>query len=316
MRLEPIRKLTLERPPARGLPAFLSAASGLVHAGQHLYVIGDDLHHLGVFRANSAAPGSLVRLFPGAVAAGQKARKKRKRDLESIALLPAFPGYPHGALLALGSGSRKKRSAGAIVALDARQAVVGDPMLIDLAPLYAPLAREFGDLNIEGAFVTGHHVALLQRGVGGEARNARARVRLAPLLEAIATGRPPPSSAVQDVTDYELGKIDGIPLAFTDGATMRGGAFAFTAAAEETGDAYADGHCAGSAIGIIAGDDTLRALWRLTPPLKVEGIAVMETHREIALRVVTDADDPAIPAQLLGVTLRDPHLPRRAPSTR
>jgi hypothetical protein len=124
------------------------------------------------------------------------------------------------------------------------------------------------------------------------------------LLVAIAVGRPPPSSAVQDVTDYELGKIDGVPLGFTDGATMRGGAITFTAVAEETGDAYVDGQCAGSAIGIIGGNDTLRALWPLTPPLKVEGIAVMETDREVALRVVTDADDPTIPAQLLGTTLR------------
>lgn len=302
-RLEPVRSLTLDRTPAPG-PAFLSAASGLMHTGCYLYVIADDLHHLGVYRAGSCTPGSLVRLFPGAVAAGRKERKKRKPDLESVALLPAFTGYPHGALLALGSGSRRQRRTGAIAALDAGHRVAGAPMLIDLASLYAPLEREFSDLNIEGAFVAGGYLALMQRGHAGDARNARVRVKLAALLEAIANGGPPPRSAVHDVTDYALGFIDRVPLGFTDGAAMRGGAFAFTAVAENTDDAYADGHCAGSAIGIIGGDDTVRALWRLTPPLKLEGIAVDERRHVLHIQVVTDADDPETPGQLLGATLR------------
>lgn len=305
-RLEPFRKLTLARSPAPGLPAFLSAASGLVHAAKYLYVIGDDLHHLGVFRAGGRKPGSLVRLFSGTVPADVKTRKKQKPDLESVVLLPAFPGYPHGALLALGSGSRSRRCVGALLALDVDCAVAGGPKLVDLAKLYAPLEHEFGELNIEGAFVADAHVALLQRGVAGEARNARIRVRLDPLLDALASGHAPPASAVHDATDYELPRIDGIPLGFTDGAAMRGGAFAFTAVAENTGDAYADGSCAGSAIGIIGGDDSVRALWRLTPPLKVEGIAVTERRSGLFVCVVTDADDPKTPAQLLAARLRRP----------
>ena len=167
-RLEPVRLLTLKRAPAPGLHAFLSAASGLVRAGKFLYVIGDDLHHLGAFRAGSHAPGTLVRLFAGTVSADKKERKKQKPDLESLALLPAFAGYPHGALLALGSGSRRRRRAGAVVALDAHHGVTGTPLLVDLRALYAPLAREFGDLNIEGAFVAGDCLALLQRGLDDE----------------------------------------------------------------------------------------------------------------------------------------------------
>lgn len=305
-RLEPVRKLTLERAPGPGLPAFLSAASGLVHAGQYLYVIGDDLHHLGVFRAGGRKPGTLVRLIPGTVPADKKARKKRKSDLESVALLPAFPGYPHGALLALGSGSRSRRCVGVLLALDGDCGVAGGPKLVDLAPLYAPLEREFGELNIEGAFVADAHLALLQRGLAGDARNARIRVRLEPLLDALASGHAPPARAVHDAIDYKLPRIDGIPLGFTDGAAMRGGAFAFTAVAENTDDAYADGPCAGSAIGVIGGDDSVRALWRLTPPLKVEGIAVTERRSEIVVCVVTDADDPKTPARLLAASVRRP----------
>lgn len=303
-RLESIRTLTLARAPAPGLPRFLSAASGLVHAGGHWYVIGDDLHHVGVFPDRGRARGQLVRLFPGSVPAGAKKRKKRKPDLETLVLLPPFAGHPHGALLALGSGSRPKRRTGALIALDARRGVIGSPMLVDLSALYAPLEREFAELNIEGAFVAGDHLALLQRGHAGDPRNARIRLKLTTIVEALAAGVPLPGRAVHDVTDYDLPALDGVALCFTDGAALSDGGFAFTAVAENTDDSYEDGACAGSAIGFVGRDDRLQALWRLAPPLKVEGIAVREHLRRVDLHVVTDADDPKTPAQLLAATLR------------
>ena len=302
-RLVPLRTLTLDERPARGLPAFLSAASGLVRAGPYSYVIGDDLRHLGVFRSGRRRPGTLIRLFQGAVPADKKVRKRLKRDLESLALLPPFAGYPHGALLALGSGSRRRRCAGALVALDAQRRVTGKPALVDLAALYSPLEREFGEVNIEGAFVDGPYLALLQRGVAPKPRSARVRVKLTSLLGAFVADEAPPSKAVHDVTDYELGRIEGVPLGFTDGAALRGGGFAFTAVAERTHDAYADGPCVGSAIGIIGRDDRLRRQWRLSPPLKVEGIAVEARRGKLRVLVVTDADDPKVPARLLSASL-------------
>lgn len=302
-RLRPIRSLTLDARPAPRLPRFVSAASGLVPAGPYLYVIGDDLKHLAVFPAEGRRPGSLVRLFAGTIPAGKKRRKKLKRDVESLAWLPPFSGFPHGALLALGSGSRRRRCSGALVGLDAQQQVTGKPALVDLAGLYAPLEREFGELNIEGAFVAGSYLALLQRGLAPKPRSARVRVKLASLLQAFMDDRPPPGAAVHDVTDFELGTVKGVALGFTDGTALRGGGFAFTAVAEATDGAYEDAACAGSAIGIIARDDKLRNLWRLEPPLKVEGIAVEQDSRGIRVMVVTDADDPKVPARLLATRL-------------
>jgi hypothetical protein len=302
-RLRPIRTLTLDTAAAPGMAAFVSAASGLVRAGPHLYVIADDLQHLARFPASHAGPGSLVRLFHGTVPADDKARKKVKRDLESLVVLAPFAGYPHGALLALGSGSRPRRRMGAVVALDAHGRVASKAARVDLAALYAPIEREFGELNVEGAFVCGGYLALLQRGGQGEPRNARIRVKLPHLLQAIVSRRPLPASALHDIVDYPLPAIDGIPLGFTDGAALRGGGFAFTAVAENTQDAYADGACAGSAIGIIGANDKLRSLWRLAPPLKVEGIAVEETRTSLRIQAVTDADDPKVPARLLAVTI-------------
>jgi hypothetical protein len=303
-RLRPLRSLTLDARPAPRLPLFVSAASALVPAGPYLYVIGDDLKHLAVFPVDSRQPGSLVRLFAGTVPAKKKRRKKLKRDLESLAWLPPFAGFPHGALLALGSGARRRRCSGALVALDARQQVTGKPALVDLARLYAPLEREFGELNIEGAFVSGPHLALLQRGLAPKPRSARVRVKLATLLEALIADRPPTAAALHDITDFELGAIEGVALGFTDGAAMRRGAFAFTAVAEATDGAYDDAACVGSAIGVIGPDDKLRNLWRLKPSLKVEGIAVEERSRAIRVLVVTDADDPKTPARLLAASLR------------
>ena len=128
--------------------------------------------------------------------------------------------------------------------------------------------------------------------------------KLMTALAALSRGHPPPSKALVDVTDYDLPGIDGLPLGFTDGAALDGGGFAFTAVAENTDDAYADGTCAGSAIGIVDCRDVMRALWQLRPALKVEGIAVVQDGKGTTLEVVTDADDPKVPARLLSVFMQ------------
>jgi hypothetical protein len=45
------------------------------------------------------SPGGLTRLFAGALPHSRPERKKRKPDLEALALLPATKQAPHGALL-------------------------------------------------------------------------------------------------------------------------------------------------------------------------------------------------------------------------
>ena len=302
-RLVALRSLSLARASQKGRPRHLSAASGLVSAGRYLYVVADDELHLGVFLRRGRAPGALVHLRPGRLPLLKKDRKRRKPDFEAIVALPPFEGFPCGALFVLGSGSRPNRRKGVLVALDAKGAIGGRARLVDLAPLYLALERELDALNIEAAFVDGKRLALLHRGNKKDARNARIRIALTPLLEALSADAPLPRSALIDITSFDLGAIAGVPLCFTDAAALSQGGFAFTAVAEDTDDSYADGACAGSAIGIVDRDDIVSALWRLEPTLKVEGIAVQPSRHGLKITVVTDADDANIAAALLQATL-------------
>jgi len=294
--LEPLRALTIDpRRHPRGQPHF-SAASGLVCAHGRVYVVGDDELHLGVFE-DAHSPGRLLRLFDGALPAGKKARKRAKPDLEALLHLPAADGWPHGALLALGSGSRPQRERGALMAFAAGGGdFSGSARTIDLAPLHGPLKQRFEDLNIEGALQLGEDIVLLQRGNGARGINAALHYGRAD-VEALLRGEPVGALAPSAEHRFTLGQLDGVPLGFTDGVALPGpdgaGRWLFTAAAEDTDDAYADGGCVGSVLG--AADARGRLLWlqRLAGRHKVEGVDVRAERAGWTLCLVTDADDPA-----------------------
>ena len=206
-------------------------------------------------------------------------------------------------MLALGSGSKRNRCRGALLRLDARGIIDGAPRLLDVSPLFEELERHCPALNIEGAVVIGGEFRLLaarqqeapaecDRALSAVRDSRRARDRR--VIGAIAP-------AAIDVVD--LGAIDGIPLSFTDGASLPDGAMVFTAVAEDTEDTYNDGACLGAAIGVVAHDGTVRLLEHLDECHKVEGVAARVDNNVVRLLLVTDADDPAIPANLFAATL-------------
>jgi hypothetical protein len=105
------------------------------------------------------------------------------------------------------------------------------------------------------------------------------------MLAAIASGEPIEAIAPSAIVTVDLGQIAGIPLSFTDGASLPDGSMVFTAVAENTEDTYNDGACLGAAIGILAQDGTLRYLDRLDACHKVEGIAARidgDSHPAVA----------------------------------
>lgn len=275
--------------------SFLSAASGLVRVGKRLYVVADDQNHLGMFDADLAAPGRLIRLFDGDLPASPKKRKAQKADLESLLLLPAAPAWPDGALLAFGSGSRPTRFTGALLRLDAKGEAYGPARTIDLAPLYDALAARFDELNIEGAFILGDALVLLQRG-SMQAPNAVIRFPLTSVMAWLGGS----STSLQPgaIVECDLGRVDGVALTFTDGAALPDGSWLFSAVAERTDNAYDDGACVAAAIGIAASDGPVRSMRRLAPTRKIEGVEAQVRDGRIVIGMVTDADDPAIPAEL------------------
>jgi hypothetical protein len=304
LHLEKIRELTLERPSAPGRPAHLSAASGLVAVKSFLYVVPDDEHYLGVFPAEGAAPGKLVRIVDGDLPDDKDERKRLKPDLEALVLLPPLPAWVHGALFAIGSGSKRNRRRGIVLPLDPQGSIAGKPRLIDLSPLFAAIGKQVDDLNIEGALLMKDRFVLLQRGNKGRGINALITMNLDDVLHSLTAGdslREMPF----DIRRYDIGSIDDIPLSFTDGTALPDGRIIFTAVAEDTDNSYSDGPCAGAAVGILASDGHLLRLERLDPGAKVEGIGAHQKDGRIQLLLVTDADDARVPASLYAAEMRD-----------
>ncbi|MGC3981703.1 MAG: hypothetical protein QM808_10605 [Steroidobacteraceae bacterium] len=295
--LTELRTLNLQAGSDAHRPAFICAASGLVRAGRHLYVVADDELHLGVFDSRGDAPGELLRVFPGDLPDKPKKRKKHKPDLEVLMPLPAFTGYSHGALLALGSGSTERRCRGVLLELNARGEVHA-PRILDASALFAGLKQHFAVLNLEGGWVTGNELCLLQRGNKGGSPNAVIRLDLQPFLGALAHGDVLPELLPLAIHAVQLGEISGVPLCFSDACSVPGG-WLFSAVAEDTDSAYADGQCVGAAIGMMDAQHRLQWLKRVSPAYKIEGIEVQQGADALQVLLVTDADAVDIPASLL-----------------
>ncbi|HVG51740.1 MAG TPA: hypothetical protein VM867_08920 [Xanthobacteraceae bacterium] len=300
--LTQIRELDLAVPSAPGRPSHLSAASGLVRVGSLIYVVADDELHLGVFQLDSGDPGQLIRIFDGALPEGKAERKQRKPDLEALTLLPVSNDFPHGALLALGSGSRANRRNGIVLALDAQGRVNGAPRVADFSALFAPLEETFPDLNIEGAMVSGEELHLFQRANSGNPVNAVIRFHLADVLALLSAEQLELIEPIA-IDRIDLGTTDGIPYGFTDAAALPDGETLFIAVAEDTGNAYDDGPCAGAVIGILDRQGRVRRQSTIDRPCKVEGVDARLEDGTIKLLLVTDADDPGIPAKLFSATM-------------
>jgi hypothetical protein len=271
--------------------------------GSTIYVVADDELHLGVFSTEVPEPGRLIRLFDGVLPDDKAARKRQKPDLEALALLPAFRDFPHGALLALGSGSRANRCRGALLGLDPSGAIHGLPRELDMRPILGPLHDAFAELNIEGAIVAGDELRLFQRGNTRHADNAIIRYPLQQVLDAVLCAN---SDTIKPtaIDRFDLGSIQGIPFCFTDAAGLPNGDMVFCAVAEDTQDAYRDGPCIGAAIGIIDTGGHLLSAERLDRPYKVEGISALLRNGRIDLMLVTDPDERTIPAVLLSTSIR------------
>jgi hypothetical protein len=304
LELTPICELTLQTPTSEGRGAYLAAASGLLQVKDYLYVVADDENHLGMFASQQPdKPGTTITLLDGVLSDEYEERKAAKPDFEALILLPAFEQYKHGALLALGSGSKKKRRQGVVLGLDAHGAIQTEPQIVDFSELYDGLKERFAKLNIEGGFVRGATLYLLQRGNKKNSENAVITVSWTEVEQAIIDKVAVPKSALGTIQSYMMGMVGDVPLCFTDATLLPNGSWVFSAAAEATDDNYNDGAFLGGAIGVVNRQGSICLLERIDASHKVEGISAKVDGERLQLLLVTDADDASRPAQLLSATL-------------
>lgn len=280
----------------------LSAASGLARMAGRLFIIADDEHYLGLFHEAGAAPGEKLPLFAGNLPAAKAERKRAKPDMEALVALPPGGRFAHGALLVLGSGSAQARHRGVLMRLGADGRLDGPVEVLDLTAIHARMAASIQDLNIEGAAVSGGELLLFHRGNRSYPDNVVARMTLETVLAHLID---PAAFAVPEIhfSALRLGEIRGVPFSVTDAAALPDGGLLVTAVAEDTGDAYNDGACIGAAIFRLTPDLEIARSWRLDRPHKIEGIAATVTGTRADILLVTDADDPAIPAALFEARL-------------
>ncbi len=297
--LNRLRDLDLLAAPSVGRPAHASAASGLVRAGDYLHVVLDDEAHLGSFRLGDPAPGRTWRLLEDALPLDARARKAVKPDFEVLLGLAASDTCGPAGLLALGSGSTARRERAVRLTLGADGDIASSSAPVDLAPLYGALRRSAGAINVEAAGVAEDRALLISRAHRKRPANHLFSFSAPELLRWMdEPGRsvPPFRSAV-----LVLPKIGKVVAGITDAAALPGGAWLVSAVAEVTDDSYRDGACAGSALAVVTSGGALRSWWPLSEPIKIEGICLHQTDRDVLL--VNDPDDPAFPAGLYAARL-------------
>jgi hypothetical protein len=298
LELRELRVLDLDEPPAEDRPAHVSSASGVARRGDFVYVIGDDLLFLAVFRLSDPRPGSLRRVLAEAEGPGDGP----KPDLEVLTVLPPFAGHPFGALLGLGSGSAPRRDRGFVWALAADGSLQGDPDVVDLGPLYALLSDRIEGLNVEGACVMGERLWLAHRGNKSPTTNAIVELSLGDVMDAVRGDRVIDVEELAGVREYDLGELDGVALTFSDATPLGGEVMVFTASAEARGEG-ADGKIRGSVVGTIDLDGRVQRLRTIDRRFKVEGVHATIDTGVMDFVFVCDQDDPGEPSPLLSAAM-------------
>jgi hypothetical protein len=311
--------------PAIDRPAYVRAASGIAWVGSEVAVIQDDASFIALVDPDTGlAQAVALPAGPGGRRLFDDSRRNKvdKLDHEALATVTAEDGV---VLVALGSGSMRRRESIAIIAgFDTHHVRT---QVSTASRFYAALRESAlfagSELNIEGAVYLDGRLRLFGRGNGairGDARpvNATCEIEWPALRAHIEDPDHTPPPAPLDVVQYELGSIGDARLAFTD-ATLGWATDAaarsvlYLAAAEASPDATRDGEVTGSAIGVIeerggevaARWTELRERDGSRMPLKAEGIA-LGRGAPGRLLVVVDGDAHDQPSELLEVELGGP----------
>jgi hypothetical protein len=304
LELTRVRDLDVRREDGDDAPPYIRSASAIVRRADYAYVVGDDELAVAVFRLSGDEPGDLRAALPGHLPGDPEARSKEKPDLEALTALPPTEELPYGGLLGLGSGSNEHRDRGFFWALDARGELDGAPVVIDLGPLYELLRERIDGLNIEGAAVLGDRFLLFHRGNAEGAANAVAELSLEQVRASLRGDNRLDVTELERIQEYDLGELDGTPLAFSDATPLSEDLVVFTASAEAEGEGgVEDGTIRGSVVGTLDADGRVRRLRTIDRKWKVEGVHAAFDAGVIDFAFVCDQDDPEEPSPLLTATM-------------
>ncbi len=254
----------------------IRAGSGLLTLGDRLLVVGDDAE--AVAWVDLSSSDIELRVLRGS---GEALPKLNKPDYEAAARAA------DGSVWIFGSGSLANRRG--LVRLSGEDHTTVEHH--DGSPLYLGLDEHLGSAaNIEGALFVDDGLLLCHRGAAAEPDV---------VLKVDHPAALPAPVRVRSSRAVTAPQVGGVQAHITDVAAIAGG-LAFLAAAEETPDAIADGPVAGALLGIGTTDGT-RWLPLLEPDgtpttRKAEGLVIAEDASGGWL--VTDRDDPALPAEL------------------
>lgn len=256
----------------------ISAASGLVHQNNHLYLIADNSQYLYDFSLNDRLL-SKIQLNKNSSDL-ENMVKAKKPDFESIT-------FDQGKYYIYGSGSTLNRNL--------RVTYQKDILTEDFTQIYQSLQQKFhvdqDNFNIEGVIHTADEIWFFNRGNGQKAQNGIFKINK--------------SNAEKSSFDpVKLPLIDGVQTAFTD-AILVGDAIYFIAAAEASNSTYLDGEIAGTILGKFNRNDfkSLETI-RIPGKHKFEGITLKEqSDTEITFLLCEDRDDDKMEIVIYSLTM-------------
>lgn len=262
----------------------IHAASGLIKYKENFYVISDDERSLFKFSLEDNFCQK-IELQGGVLPSDPVERKKLKPDWEALVYFPHRLGLE--GILVIPSGSKPNRQIGHFLNLKASdQTSIQE---VDFSKLYKRLQKEFSELNIEGGVIINSNLKLLQRGNGKHSQNAIIELDLMGLLEDLKTTQSFSPERVLKVNPFDLGKLEDIPLSFTDAFAIDGFLY-FLAVAENTNSTYDDGEFMGAILGQINSQGKICSTWRIKCSEKPEGLWMEKSKDQYKIYIVTDAD--------------------------
>jgi hypothetical protein len=181
---------------------------------------------------------------------------------------------------------------------------MGDPIELDLSPLYERLREAAPELNIEGAAALGEQLWLFHRGNTEQGVNIVAELPLAGFLGDVQEGGRIEAGDSVRTRAYDLGELGGVPLTFSDATPLADELVVFTASAEPGSDPHGtDGEVRGSVVGTIDAEGHVERLRTIDRRWKVEGVYASIDARVIDFLFVCDQDDPDEASPLLSAAM-------------